>query len=173
LPYLKAATKRAVYQRDLGRCVVCGSTEKLEYHHLLQVHRGIQKNNLENEPRYKNVKIGTDDISNIILLCQKCHYLHTFWINPMWFGKRRKTESVQLKEGLSRQMRRRLQQEKIKAEKRKAEEQKMEPSYEEIWNYIPKIKRLFPNSSYEELITKQQEVVMKLDKYVTMLNNNT
>ena len=48
--------QREVWQRDRGRCVVCGSQEKLEYDHIIPVSRG-----------------GANTVRNIQLLCEPCN----------------------------------------------------------------------------------------------------
>ena len=53
---LDSATKRAVRNRDGNRCVICGSTMKLEVDHI----RGLQNG-------------GSNDASNLATLCDDCH----------------------------------------------------------------------------------------------------
>jgi HNH endonuclease len=48
--------KLAVWQRDEGRCVVCGSNESLEYDHVIPLSIG-----------------GSDSIRNLQLLCESCN----------------------------------------------------------------------------------------------------
>lgn len=48
--------RRAVINRDEGRCLKCGRTNKLEVHHLFPVYLG-----------------GIDSASNLITLCKSCH----------------------------------------------------------------------------------------------------
>ncbi len=50
------ATKRKVAEFWGNCCAVCGNTDYLEYHHLIEKING-----------------GTDDFDNIILLCARCH----------------------------------------------------------------------------------------------------
>ncbi|QRF74590.1 hypothetical protein Thermo_00073 [Thermoplasmatales archaeon] len=82
---LSTKVKNEVYDRDNGRCVVCGSYQNLEFHHLIGRHRELLKHDLLSDPRYKDTVIGTHEAKNIVLICQKCHYLHTFWLNPKWW----------------------------------------------------------------------------------------
>jgi 5-methylcytosine-specific restriction endonuclease McrA len=82
---LSTEVRNEVYERDKGRCVVCGSYQNLEFHHLIERHREILKNDLSSDPRYKGIVIGTHEAKNVVLICQKCHYLHTYWINPKWW----------------------------------------------------------------------------------------
>ena len=43
---------------ELGnKCVNCGSTENIEYHHIVPLKNG-----------------GTNNLSNIVPLCETCHY---------------------------------------------------------------------------------------------------
>jgi hypothetical protein len=49
-------TKRAVFERDGGKCVWCGSVEHIEYDHITPVSKG-----------------GTGALSNIQLLCRGCN----------------------------------------------------------------------------------------------------
>jgi hypothetical protein len=46
----------AVWRRDDGRCVKCGSRERLEYDHIIPLSKG-----------------GSDTVRNIELLCEKCN----------------------------------------------------------------------------------------------------
>jgi hypothetical protein len=46
----------AVWRRDNGQCVRCGSRERLEYDHIIPVSRG-----------------GSNTVRNIQLLCEKCN----------------------------------------------------------------------------------------------------
>lgn len=46
----------AVWRRDKGQCVRCGSRERLEYDHIIPVSRG-----------------GSNTVRNIELLCEKCN----------------------------------------------------------------------------------------------------
>lgn len=48
--------QKEVFERYGGRCIKCGSTEDIQYHHWVPVKRG-----------------GTDDADNIVLLCHNCH----------------------------------------------------------------------------------------------------
>jgi len=48
--------KMIVWQRDGGRCVHCGSREKLEYDHIIPISKG-----------------GSNTARNIQLLCEKCN----------------------------------------------------------------------------------------------------
>jgi hypothetical protein len=59
-PYLREpipkSVKQYVWQRDRGRCVECGSNEKLEYDHIIPLVEG-----------------GSNTDRNIQLLCEKCN----------------------------------------------------------------------------------------------------
>ena len=50
------SVKRAVFQRDEGKCCACGKADKIEYHHIRPVING-----------------GRNDTDNIQLLCERCH----------------------------------------------------------------------------------------------------
>ena len=54
--YISTQTKNAVWRRDQGRCVQCGSRENLEYDHIIPVSKG-----------------GSSTARNIQLLCEKCN----------------------------------------------------------------------------------------------------
>lgn len=54
--YLSTEVKRKVSKRDKGQCVVCGTKEKLHYHHINHFSKG-----------------GTNSVENIVLLCASCH----------------------------------------------------------------------------------------------------
>ncbi len=58
---IRAGTKREVLKRDKNSCVVCGSTENLEIHHIIPVMGSTIKNQ--------------DKAHNLALLCKECHYL--------------------------------------------------------------------------------------------------
>ena len=49
--------RHAVWRRDEGRCVECGSKEKLEYDHIIPWSKG-----------------GSDTERNIQLLCERCNW---------------------------------------------------------------------------------------------------
>jgi hypothetical protein len=53
---IPAAIKKAIWQRDRGKCVVCGSTYALEIDHIIPISHG-----------------GTNDISNLSLTCRSCN----------------------------------------------------------------------------------------------------
>ena len=50
------SVRNAVWNRDNGRCVECGSNKKLEYDHIIPVARG-----------------GSDTVRNLQLLCETCN----------------------------------------------------------------------------------------------------
>jgi hypothetical protein len=54
--YISETTKKVVYTRDGGKCQCCGSSQDLEYDHIIPYSCG-----------------GSNDASNIQLLCQKCN----------------------------------------------------------------------------------------------------
>ncbi len=54
--YISATTKKIVYTRDGGVCQCCGSSNSLEYDHITPFSCG-----------------GSNDASNIQLLCMKCN----------------------------------------------------------------------------------------------------
>ena len=58
---IRAKTKREVLKRDQNSCVVCKSPENLEIHHIIPV--------MGSTIKYQ------DEISNLAVLCKKCHYL--------------------------------------------------------------------------------------------------
>lgn len=53
---IPSSVKKQVWERDGGRCVICGSTEDLEYDHDLPFSKG-----------------GSNSVNNIRLLCRKCN----------------------------------------------------------------------------------------------------
>ena len=55
-PKIQKQVKQSVWQRDQGRCVECGSREKLEYDHVIPLSKG-----------------GSDTERNIQLLCERCN----------------------------------------------------------------------------------------------------
>ena len=63
----------AVKQRDGNKCVKCGSTEKLESHHIKPFMKVIEENNIQSRDDARFCK-ELWDISNGITLCEKCHY---------------------------------------------------------------------------------------------------
>jgi hypothetical protein len=54
--YISETTKKIVYTRDGGVCQCCGSSQNLEYDHIVPFSCG-----------------GKSDVSNIQLLCEKCN----------------------------------------------------------------------------------------------------
>lgn len=54
--HIPKAVQREVWRRDYGRCVECGSKERLEYDHIIPFSRG-----------------GSNTARNIQLLCEKCN----------------------------------------------------------------------------------------------------
>ena len=54
--YISSSVKLSVWRRDNGKCVDCGSKEKLEYDHIIPASKG-----------------GSNTERNIQLLCQKCN----------------------------------------------------------------------------------------------------
>jgi hypothetical protein len=54
--YIPVATKQVVYTRDGGICQCCGSSQSLEYDHIMPFSCG-----------------GTSSVSNIQLLCLQCN----------------------------------------------------------------------------------------------------
>lgn len=55
---ISSDTYAKVYQRDGGKCVVCGSRNGIEQHHI--------------NPRSK---LGEGSIDNLVTLCKQCHYV--------------------------------------------------------------------------------------------------
>lgn len=53
---IKPQTYRAVFDRDGGKCVLCGRTDGLEMHHVIYRSRG-----------------GTGEEHNLVLLCKQDH----------------------------------------------------------------------------------------------------
>lgn len=54
--HISTTTKNAVWKRDQGECVQCGSNEKLEFDHIIPVSKG-----------------GSNTARNIQLLCENCN----------------------------------------------------------------------------------------------------
>ena len=54
--HISAQVKREVWQRDYGKCVECGSKERLEYGHIIPFSKG-----------------GSNTARNIQLLCEDCN----------------------------------------------------------------------------------------------------
>lgn len=54
--YISTTTKKIVFTRDGGACQCCGSSQNLEYDHIIPFSCG-----------------GSSDVSNIQLLCMKCN----------------------------------------------------------------------------------------------------
>jgi len=54
--YISETTKKVVFARDAGRCQCCGSTQNLEYDHIVPYSCG-----------------GKSHASNVQLLCMKCN----------------------------------------------------------------------------------------------------
>lgn len=54
--YVSETTKRIVFTRDGGNCKCCGSSQSLEYDHITPFSCG-----------------GSNEVSNIQLLCQRCN----------------------------------------------------------------------------------------------------
>jgi HNH endonuclease len=55
-PLIPRSVKTYVWQRDSGRCVECGSKERLEYDHIILVSKG-----------------GSHTERNLQLLCERCN----------------------------------------------------------------------------------------------------
>jgi 5-methylcytosine-specific restriction endonuclease McrA len=53
---IPAAVRRAVWQRDQGRCAKCGCRDRLEFDHIVPISRG-----------------GANTERNIELLCELCN----------------------------------------------------------------------------------------------------
>ncbi len=54
--YVPSSIKVAVWRRDNGKCIQCGSREKLEYDHIIPISKG-----------------GSNTERNVQLLCEKCN----------------------------------------------------------------------------------------------------
>lgn len=70
--HVTTATRKRILARDRHQCVQCGSTERLEVDHILNVARG-----------------GTHDLDNLQTLCADCHATKTAKESGEW---RRKTK---------------------------------------------------------------------------------
>jgi hypothetical protein len=55
-PIIPQSVRHAVWRRDQGRCVECGSNERLEYDHIIPLSRG-----------------GSNTERNLRLLCEGCN----------------------------------------------------------------------------------------------------
>jgi len=53
---ISVAARREVWRRDQGRCITCGSQERLEFDHVIPVAMG-----------------GSNTVRNIQLLCERCN----------------------------------------------------------------------------------------------------
>ncbi|MBN2636838.1 MAG: HNH endonuclease [Prolixibacteraceae bacterium] len=53
---ISTQTKNAVWRRDEGKCIQCGSRERLEFDHIIPISKG-----------------GSNTSRNIQLLCEKCN----------------------------------------------------------------------------------------------------
>jgi len=54
--YVSSEVRQAVWRRDHGRCVICGSQRKLHYDHIIPFSKG-----------------GSNTEKNIRILCEKCN----------------------------------------------------------------------------------------------------
>lgn len=54
--YIPSSVKISVWRRDQGKCIQCGSKEKLEYDHIIPISKG-----------------GANTERNVQLLCEKCN----------------------------------------------------------------------------------------------------
>ena len=55
-PIIPEKVRIAVWRRDNGKCVKCGSRENLEYDHIIPISKG-----------------GSNTVRNIELLCERCN----------------------------------------------------------------------------------------------------
>jgi hypothetical protein len=55
-PPMPASVKRTVWTRDGGRCVQCGSNQKIQFDHVIPYSKG-----------------GADSVANLQVLCQRCN----------------------------------------------------------------------------------------------------
>lgn len=54
--YIPKQVRKRVWQRDKGRCVECGTTENLQYDHIIPFSKG-----------------GANTVENIQILCERCN----------------------------------------------------------------------------------------------------
>ena len=54
--HIPASIREKIWNRDAGRCVICGSTVDIEYDHMIPFSRG-----------------GSHSVNNIRILCKKCN----------------------------------------------------------------------------------------------------